>query len=141
MNIYFVDNPAEVWPELENGLAKIREKTNVPVFWQPFDVLLMLLKNAAQAFIIEENGRRAGFFVIRKMVEEFTQKPYLLLWLIHKEPWATWDLLNDVWAFLVKEGKHQGVHMIMGLSSREGWKKPVEKAGGKPWMTIYFKEI
>lgn len=123
-----VDELRNWWVHIRVGLDKI--KGHSPENWIPEDVYTDCFNQKAMLYVIIDNQKFAGFFVLQPNGQEL-------------HVWAAWTLENNYQIVenglkYIKELARQGSKKYVSFSShRKGWQRRAEKFGFRPrhWIS------
>ncbi len=115
------------WPSIREGLNKI--KSHSPENWIPEDVYTDCFNKASDLFVIINNKRFAGFFVLQPMQNT-----------VHV--WAAWTVENDYQIvdaglkYIKSLAGQAGAKYLTFSSHRKGWQRRAAAYGFRPKQYI-----
>jgi hypothetical protein len=116
----------EHWPLVRKGVEKILFKMRGTYDLLPEELFVFLKRGMAYLYLIILDGNIVGWLVLRVMQDEFTHRPYTLIWLGESSSTMAKELAIKEVERLAKNIGHYKVAMMgrMGWERRppEGWK-------------------
>lgn len=76
-----VDDVRRYWSHVEGGIKKILRKMRGTYDLMPEEVFVFVMRKMAWLYLITLDGKTVGWIIMRKMLDDFSQKPVLVLWL------------------------------------------------------------
>lgn len=108
------DNLRSVWPQVREGLDKLP-----PEDWIAEDVYHLVKAGQAALYIAVTDEGIAGFFVLRRLVAEFSKEPQLHVWIGYNAGDA--DVFTAAEGFIRHLAQQSGAKRITFASPRKGW--------------------
>jgi hypothetical protein len=114
------------WPFIKAGLERTREVCAER--WLPEDVFTHLRIGKAQCYLGFDGLHCRGFFVVEGQVEQFTNEPFLAVWILYAVPTngehfaAVGPFMDETMAFIDGLAKQGGAKWI-AMEGRKGWER------------------
>lgn len=134
------------WKTIRPGLLKVKEKDETAGHWEPEHVRKLLEAGAqgllfCQCHMAVQDGKPAGFVILRMFPDEFTQVVYdLFVWIWHSDDPKAVDWIFGS-EYLEKLAKDFGLSGVMGVSGREGWAKRASRYGVDMKQIVWRKKV
>jgi hypothetical protein len=137
------ENLRACWTRVKLGLERILAVSTET--WLPEDVYVHLRMKLAQLYLAYNGDEYRGFIVTESKRDNFTNEPYLNVWLLYGEP-RTGDhfaevgmFVDETIGFIDELARGAGITLIR-MSGREGWKRFL-RGNFKPIRVCYERQL